>query len=139
MKPARMHPPIHAALWLVFALLLVPASRVPTAFAATRVFSDADKGATVQLKVGDVVELHLQSNPSTGFAWYVHPQSTHLLKIIGQSQTESTEPGVGRPVIQIFKFQAVKTGDGVLLLHYVRSWEKPSADEQQFDLHVSIR
>lgn len=131
--------PFRASLWLVFALILVAASQVSTAFAATRVFTDADKGATVQLNVGDELELQLKSNPSTGFAWYLHTQSTPLVKLTGQSQTQSTEPGVGRPVVQIFKFRAVKAGDGVVLLHYVRSWEKPSADEQQFDLHVSIR
>jgi predicted secreted protein len=40
--------------------------------------------------------------------------------------------------VQIFRFEAVKRGDGVLLLHYVRSWEKPDANEQQYDLHVTI-
>jgi predicted secreted protein len=46
---------------------------------------------------------------------------------------------VGRPIFQIFRFQAVSAGNGVLLLHYVRSWEKPVLAEEEFDLHVSIR
>ena len=107
--------------------------------AATRVLTDADKGSTVQLKIGELLELHLRSNPTTGYSWYVHPRSTPLLKLIGQSHTQVPQPGVGRPILQVFRFQAVGTGDGVLLLHYVRGWEKPMADEEQFDLHVSIR
>jgi predicted secreted protein len=97
--------------------------------AATRVVTDADKGANLQISAGDSLEVHLNSNPSTGYMWYVHPQS----------KTQPTQPGVGRPIMQEFRFQASQKGDGVLLLHYVRSWEKPSADEEQFSIHVTIK
>jgi predicted secreted protein len=65
------------------------------------------------------------------------------MKLVDQSKTQSKEPGVGRPIVHIFRFEAIKRGDGVLLLHYVRSQEKPDPDkpdpnEQQFDLHVTI-
>ncbi len=119
-------------------LFLVSACGLRTASAAVKVLTDADKGGTVHLKTGDQLELHLKSNPTTGYMWYVHPKSTPLLKLLGQSQTQATQPGLGRPIFQIFKFQAVSAGDGVLLLHYVRSWEKPAADEDEFDLHVLI-
>jgi inhibitor of cysteine peptidase len=108
------------------------------AFAATKVATDADKGGIVHLKVGDQLELRLQSNPSTGFMWRVHAKSTRLLKLTSQSQTKPTEPGVGRPIFQVFNFQSRQSGAGDLLLHYVRSWEKPSADERQFNLHVIV-
>jgi predicted secreted protein len=108
------------------------------AFAATKVVTDADKGGDVQIKAGDVLEVRLASNPSTGYMWYVHPKSTALLKLAGQKQTESTEPGVGRPIVQVFTFQPRRTGDGILLLRYVRSWEKPALGEQQFTLHVVV-
>jgi len=88
--------------------------------------------------MGDVLEVRLNANPTTGYAWYVHKQSTALLKLTSQSQTEATQPGVGRPIVQIFEFAPKATGAGVLLLHYVRSWEQPSASEEQFDLHVTI-
>jgi predicted secreted protein len=120
-------------------VLLILACGSQAAFAAPKVITDADKGGSVQLKTGDILEVQLGSNPTTGYMWYVQPKSTNLLKLIGQSQTQATEPGVGRPIFQIFKFQAKGPGDGILLLHYVRSWEKPAPDEEQFDLHVSIR
>lgn len=118
--------------WLIFGV-------ASSSFAATRVFTDADNGKSIQLKRGDRIELRLESNPTTGCEWSVLPQSTPLLKASGQSQTTPESSGVGRPIQQIFRFQAVTAGDGVLLLHYVRSWEKPSADEQQFKLKVTIQ
>jgi len=138
MLPARMRRPFQAALWLIPITLLLLVLCTPSAFAATKVVTDADKGGTVEIKMGDTLEVRLNSNPTTGFAWYLQPQSTKLLKLSGQSQTDATQPGVGRPIVQIFKFEPRGKGTGVLLLHYVRSWEKPTADDQQFDLHVTI-
>ena len=109
-----------------------------TAFAATKVITDADKGGVVHLKLGDTLEVRLKSNPSTGFMWYVEKESTPLLKLAHQSQTDITEPGEGRPVFQVFRFEPRRGGDGVLRLHYVRSWEKPAPDDEQFDIHVVI-
>jgi len=33
----------------------------------------------------------------------------------------------------------VRRGRGILLLHYVRSWEKPAPSEKQFAIRVRIR
>jgi inhibitor of cysteine peptidase len=138
MQPASTRWQLHAARWLSPVALLLLAFCAPSPTAATKVVTDADKDATVQLKTEDVLEVRLKSNPTTGYEWSVEPKSTPLLKLTGQSQTQTTQPGVGRPIFQIFKFHATGRGSGVLLLHYVRPWEKPSADDQQFDLHVTI-
>lgn len=111
--------------------------------AATKVVTDSDKGATVAIKMGDVLEVRLSSNPTTGFAWYLLKQSTPLLRLTGQSEAQPTQPGpaqpeVGRPVVQIFEFVPRAKGTGVLLLHYVRSWEKPEPNDEQFNLHVTV-
>jgi predicted secreted protein len=138
MQPASMRQPFHAALWLFPVPLLLFVLCAPSAFAATKVVTDSDKGTTVEIKMGDVLEVRLNSNPTTGYAWYVHKQSTPLLKLTGQSQTQSTQPGVGRPIVQIFDFAPKAKGTGVLLLHYVRSWEQPDPNEEQFSLHLTI-
>jgi predicted secreted protein len=134
-KPARMG---HAARWLFLVMLLGAAGQLLIAAAENKVYTDADKGGQVRLKVGEGFEVRLKANPTTGFMWYIRPKSTPLLKLVSQSQTEAKEPGEGRPIFQIFKFEAKRAGEGVLLLHYVRSWEQPKPDDEQFDLHVTI-
>jgi len=119
-------------------VLLAIAFHPQMAFAATKVVTEADKGGDVHLKTGDQLEVRLKADPSTGYMWYVHLKSTPLLKIVRQSETEATEPGAGRPIVQVFTFEARRSGEGILLLHYVRSWEKPASDEEQFNLHVVI-
>jgi len=130
---------LHGGSWLLSVALFLLVCGSTLAFATTKVVTDADKGSTVVLKTGDVLEVRLNSNPTTGYEWYVHPQSTPLLKPNGQSQTQSTQPGVGRPIVQIFKFATAGKGTGVLLLHYVRSWEAPDPNEEQYNLHVTIK
>ena len=77
--------------------------------------------------------------------WYLKRRNrAHVLKLTGQSGTKPPEPiagqptMVGQPVVQVFEFLAKRPGDGVLLLHYVRSWEPPSPEEQQFQIHVVV-
>jgi len=134
----RLHPG-HAVLAAAVALTAVAfVFDSQPAMAATKVITDAEKGSSIQLKLGDILEVHLRSNPTTGYSWYVHPKSTQLLKLLGQSQAQSRQPGVGRPILQVFRFQAVANGDGTLLLHYIRTWERQTTNEEQYDVQVSI-
>lgn len=126
--------------FLALAALLVFAFQPESTLAATRVITDADKGGSVQIKLADILEVRLKCNPTTGYMWYVHPKSTQLLKLVGQPQTQAREPGVGRPILQVFRFQPVAHGDGILLLHYIRAWEpQVTSNEEQFAVRVSIR
>jgi inhibitor of cysteine peptidase len=142
MLPVRLTHRVISMRLLSLAVLLAIVFSPQAVFAAARVITDADQGGRVHLKVGETLEIRLKSNPSTGYMWYVHPRSTPLLKLAGQSQSGATEQSgnqrVGQPIFQIFKFAAQRRGSGVLLLHYIRSWEKPAPDEKQFRLHVFI-
>lgn len=126
------------ALWLL-ALLAFIAPQPVVSDSAPRVLTDADKGAALQLKQGESFELHLKSNPATGYIWTLAPESTPLVKLTTQSHTQPAQPGVGHPSVQIFAFQAIRHGQGVLLLRYIRTWERPGPGEQQFDLHLTVR
>ena len=119
--------------------LLLCAFHSPSAAATTRVITVADKGSEVQVAVGDKLEVRLKSNPSTGFMWYVHRDSTRLVKLTGQQTTAPEAQMPGSPTFQIFRFLAQSPGKGVLLLHYVRSWESPAPDETRFALKVKIQ
>ncbi len=144
MQSLRSHRRVDSAPWLLLVALLAVAFASQSAFAAAKVITEADKGGQVHLQTGDTLVVRLKSNPSTGYMWYVHPDSTPLLKLVGQMQIKavgpSTEQGVvGRPILQVFKFEAIRAGGGVLLLRYVRSWEKSAPDEERFEVHVFIR
>jgi predicted secreted protein len=123
---------------LFLVILFTIACRPGTAHAATKVVTDDDKAGDVQLKVGDILEVRLKANPSTGTMWYVHPKSTTLLRLSGETQTAGTDPGADRPVVQVFTFEVKRKGDGILLMRYAPAKQKPTLGEEQFTLHVVI-
>lgn len=98
----------------------------------------ADKGGLVRVKLGAAFQLRLPSNPSTGYLWYVEKDSTPLIRMVKQWQAEAAQPGVGRPVFQIFRFEGKRRGVGLLKMHYLRSWEPPAPDEEKFEIRVSV-
>jgi inhibitor of cysteine peptidase len=138
MHVARMHQKFAASSWLLLAALFLLAFCPALARAATKVVTNADNGKTVTIKMGDVLEVRLNANPTTGYMWYLEKQSTPLLKPSGQTQTQPPQGVLGAPVVQIFDYATTGKGTGVLLLHYVRSWMNPDPNEQQFSLHVTI-
>jgi len=118
----------------LFAIACVPRM----AHAETKVATDSDKGNDIQVKVGDVLEVRLNANPAAGFKWYVHPKSTALLRLSGETQTPGAEPAADRPQVQVFTFEIKKKGDGILLMRYAPAKEKPQLGEEQYSLHVII-
>jgi predicted secreted protein len=106
--------------------------------AETKVATDADKGNDIQVKVGDLLEVRLNANPAAGFKWYVHPKSTALLHLTGETQAAGAEPAADRPMVQVFTFEIRKKGDGILLMRYAPAKEKPQLGEEQYSLHVII-
>ena len=135
---------VHSVRWLFLIVLMAISCFSQLALAATKVVTDADKGGVVHMKVVDQLEVRLKSNPTTGYMWYVEKESTPLLKLHHQSQTEvpvppEEKPGlVGQPVFQVFTFEPRRAGTGALKLHYVRSWEAPTPDDEQFEIRVVI-
>jgi inhibitor of cysteine peptidase len=138
MRVAGLSRWIDSVRWVLVFTLVGLVLQPQAAVAASKVITDADKGGEVRLKAGERFELRLKSNPSTGYMWYVEGKSTPLVKLVKQTQTEAEEPGAGRPVFQVFTFEAKRPGEGILMLHYVRSWEKPAAEDEHFDVHLRI-
>jgi predicted secreted protein len=137
MQPVRPGRWAHAVRWLLVAVIAV-ACQSHFAFAATTVVTDADKDGSVQVKLGDKLEVRLKSNPSTGYAWTVHPKSSVLLRLAAETQAQPAEPDPDRPVLQVFTFEAKRKGDGILLMRYARAKEKPFLGEEQFNVRVVI-
>jgi inhibitor of cysteine peptidase len=138
----RLAPRFISVRWLSLLVLAATACVSQAALAADKIITDADKGGVVHLKAGERFEVRLKSNPTTGFMWYLEKESTPIVKLVHQSQAdvtdESEDKHLGRPVYQVFSFEARRFGDGVLLMHYVRSWEKPTPEDEQFQIHVYV-
>ncbi len=92
------------------------------------VVNEEMSGQTIPLKIGQVINFRLKSNPSTGFSWVlVGDNNNAILKDLGksfESNNNSNSGMVGSPGVDSWGFQALTTGSQNLSLEYRRSWDK---------------
>ena len=79
------------------------------------------------LEQGQVLVVTLESNPTTGYRWWVTQNQEAILEQIGQAEfkrpVEGEEPMVGTGGWEIFRFKAVGTGQVTLKMAYRKPWE----------------
>src|SRR5438128_2408028 len=73
--------------------------------------TEKDNGKTLAAKKGDLIEVRLESNATTGFEWNVVENNAELLKPIGKPTfVAPTGEMLGAPGTQVFQFSALKSG-----------------------------
>jgi predicted secreted protein len=120
------------------ALVVALASAPMTAWALT----EADAGKTTTVQVGEIVDLNLVENPSTGYVWSLEVEPADAAAIVSSdwSRADAGAPGlrVGAPGIRTFNLAVKKTGNMTLRAKLWRSWEgeKSVIQLQEFRLQT---
>ncbi len=102
--------------------------------------TDLDHGKTVLLVVGETVDLHLESNPTTGYSW----SSLRLpeQKVVKQTHHAYQGPEstllVGAGGKEHWRFMAVAEGKTGLDLLYRRAWEEPQDSDQKLTIEFVV-
>lgn len=123
-----------------FAVFMAAAACTSTLPGDIVVLTGRDNGREITLKKGGALELTLDSNPTTGFAWIVAEVRTAVLRLEGEPGYQPDEPaGVGGGGKQTFKFRAVAVGQTGLKLTYRRPWETDAPPAETFEITVNVR
>ena len=98
-------------------------------------------GQTVQVSVGQVAELRLKENPTTGYRWQVRRNGEPACRIRedfleAPPQTLPAQPGQGGT--HVWRIEGVKVGICDLALDYVRAWESDQKPAQSFDVRIRV-
>jgi inhibitor of cysteine peptidase len=96
-----------------------------------------DSLSELSLEVGDQLDVSLESNPTTGYSWELGPLPEGLELV----SSEFEEPGgslVGAPGVQLFVFDVVGAGSGILRFEYVRVFDDPVVAEQIVEYVLTI-
>lgn len=95
---------------------------------------------SVELKQGDKLVLHLESNPSTGYQWQVETMNSDLLDWVeGPSFVPSAPSLIGSGGTSSFGFLALKKGRSSLRLVYRRPWEEGKPPARTVVLRLRIK
>lgn len=126
---------------LAFAMLAIvwaagcsrpPANRTVTV-------SDSDRGRTIELVVGDTLQVRLRGNPTTGFQWSTVAADSNVVRAAGMPQFISEKDLVGSPGTEAWRYVAVMQGSTRLELAYQRPFETGVAPAKTYDLNVVVR
>lgn len=84
-----------------------------------------DSGSEVAVGVGETIEVELESDPSTGYAWEVVEVPAALMHRGDEFREPDADGTVGATGSQLLTFAATGRGAGVLRLEYVRPFDDP--------------
>lgn len=98
-------------------------------------FTDANNGETVEASVGNIFEVILESNATTGYSWNIATQDAKILESLGDPKyVRPAGAPPGAPGQQVFQFKVKGAGETKLVLHYNRPWEKDKEPAKLFSL-----
>jgi inhibitor of cysteine peptidase len=102
------------------------------------------EGGVSELRVGQLLQVELPGNASTGYQWRLLEDGSPILERImpAAPAKEADEPAdperVGTPSTSRWWFKAARPGRAVLRLVYQRPWEKDVPPAQTVDYLVTV-
>lgn len=105
----------------------------------TTQITEADAGRSIAARVGDLLEITLPGNQTTGFQWDVEDVNSTILQPSGEPEFEPPSSAVGRAGQISLRFAAVGAGQTELKLVYQRPFEKDVLPARTFEITVTVQ
>jgi len=99
--------------------------------------SESDNGSAIELMVGQIFELELRENPTTGYRWEIEEMGSELRKLPKEKYLPDSK-AVGSGGRRTMEFEALKTGVTKVRLVERRPWETDVPPVQKFEVRVSV-
>lgn len=99
---------------------------------------EADNGQSVTMEVGDMLQIMLDENQTTGYLWSIVTNDEGVLALSGEPAYEVESDAIGAGGTKTFLFEAI--GPGTSVLRMVNALEQETAVEpvETFELTVQI-
>jgi inhibitor of cysteine peptidase len=97
--------------------------------------TDQDNGRSLPVHVGDVIEVQLAENATTGYRWAPDDYDAKVLELAGAA-ADYPKAGVGAGGKAIFRYRVVGVGSGKLSLKYWRQFEGERSINKRFAVTV---
>jgi inhibitor of cysteine peptidase len=128
----------HRAQLVTFLVLCTALAGCGVPGSGTTKLSEKDAGSTVHVKQGDIVEVALDGNPTTGYTWEQAPGSGDLLTQQGDPEFKADTNALGSGGIMTLRFKALHPGTYPLQLIYHRTFEPNVAPLHTFEATVVV-
>jgi len=103
----------------------------------TTAYGESFNGQTINLAVGQTVEIRLPENPTTGFRWQLMAHDGTVCAMISDAFKEPVG-SPGRAGEHSWVFEAIQPGGCDIELHYRRRWVRSVEPDRTFRIHVRV-
>ena len=103
--------------------------------------SESYDGKMVDLAVGQMVELRLKENPTTGFRWQIGRDGTPACRITDdftEPANKDSLPAPGQGGTHIWRIEGVQAGVCNMALTYGRAWETGRTPAMTFEVQIYV-
>jgi inhibitor of cysteine peptidase len=100
--------------------------------------NENDAGKTVEIAVGDELEIMLPGNPTTGYVWEAEALDATVLTL-RQTSFMPGDHAIGSGGLVTLMFRAVAKGKAALKLNYHRPFEQNTPPINTFEVTVTIK
>jgi len=93
-------------------------------------------GKKILAQKGDIIELQLDENPTTGYIWKINSFDNKHLNYLENKYQKSIE-AIGAGGIRTFSFEAIDKGSGELHVSLGNPWEQDAEDSLYVTINVT--
>lgn len=101
--------------------------------------TEKDQGRSQSMRVGDILEISLEGNPTTGYIWELAKSDTIILIQKGEPDYQASTRLMGSGGMYAFRFEAIKSGESELELIYHRTFEKDTPPIKIFKVRIIVQ
>jgi inhibitor of cysteine peptidase len=100
--------------------------------------TENDSGKTVEINVGDDLEVVLPGMPTTGYIWELSPPDSSVLKP-GKADFFADDKAIGSSGMEVISFHAIAVGKSQVKLIFHRPFEHNTPASKTFEVIVIIK
>lgn len=99
-----------------------------------------DPAVPVDVRLGAVFSIVLDSNASTGYAWQIaQPLDTSIVETLGSEYHPPPDPMPGAGGTEEWSFRAAGVGRTTIAFGYIRPWERDTAPAETAAFQVIVQ
>ena len=106
-----------------------------------KALTEKNNGDILNLKINDSVQIRLESNPTTGYSWFLSDKLDST--IVSVTDPVFIEPKKDKEIVgaggyEIFTVKAISKGKISIILNYERPWEEEVEPIETFEITISV-
>ena len=103
------------------------------------VIVQSDQGKTFEINQGNVIQICLEENQSTGYQWEIDALDEQVVAFQDSDYSRVPGTGIGGGGVQTFTFKAQSPGTVKIRLKLRRAWEPEEAAIDRFEVTLRVQ